>query len=168
MASISDATKIRGNRLWQRLQEIYGARLAESYGTTIPEPWLQALALRTEQDIRRALQAVRYRHASHPPTLGEFEALLKPPAEPIAERGRSQFELMNEYVARTYGHRMSAMQLCSRRNFHVRPTSIVTAEGRPSTAYELLGCTVPADPVDPVTYPAIEVSAVAAGLRIAA
>lgn len=78
----------RATRFWKRLTEWYGVRMTEAYGDTPPADWCRLVDRSSNADMRRALATIRNKHATHPPTLPEFEAALRPPAP--AHRGSNQ------------------------------------------------------------------------------
>lgn len=62
----------RGKRVWLRLIQAYGARMAESYGEDMPKPWSDAVEDLTDEQIAYGLRAVIGVSPVHPPTLGQF------------------------------------------------------------------------------------------------
>jgi hypothetical protein len=53
----------------------YGARFAEQYGAAPPPDWCAIVDGTTNQSMTRALAEIKMRHAIHPPTLPEFDAI---------------------------------------------------------------------------------------------
>lgn len=68
----------RARRLWDRLRSWYGTRLTEQYGDEPPADWRRLVDHTDNDAVREALEVIRKRHATHPPTLPEFEAALRP------------------------------------------------------------------------------------------
>lgn len=66
----------RASRVWTRLTQCYGARLADSYGPTCPPDWCEVIDRTDDERISQALMTVRRDHLHHPPTLGEFESAI--------------------------------------------------------------------------------------------
>jgi len=78
MTTHSAEVSPRAVKLWARLSEWYGTRLVETYGPVPPRDWCRLVDRSNNGDIKRALATIRLKHPSHPPTLPEFEAALKP------------------------------------------------------------------------------------------
>lgn len=91
----------RALHLWARLTQWYGQRLADQYGPEPPRDWCDAVDHASNDDIRRALSECRSKHVSHPPTLPEFAALLKPRHLGTARREESLQERITAYAIRT-------------------------------------------------------------------
>jgi hypothetical protein len=89
----------RANRIWLKLTECYGARLAENYGKTPPESWTQAIDELTDSQLTFGIRQVSRESPLHPPTLGQFvQACLAMPVaqhKPVA----TLQEQLCEYVA---------------------------------------------------------------------
>ena len=62
----------RAKRVWQRLIQAYGSRVAESYGAEVPQPWCDAVEDFTDEQITYGLRHVIRESIVHPPTLGQF------------------------------------------------------------------------------------------------
>lgn len=62
----------RGKRVWLRLIQAYGSRMAESYGDEMPRPWTDAVEALTDEQISYGLKAIIGQTPVHPPTLGQF------------------------------------------------------------------------------------------------
>jgi hypothetical protein len=90
----------RALRLWQRLSEWYGSRFVQSYGEIPPRDWANLADRSSDDDLIRALAALKQRHPSHPPTLMEFEVLLRKPKRP-EEQPPSVQDLLTKHVFRT-------------------------------------------------------------------
>jgi hypothetical protein len=62
----------RGDRVWDRLIQSYGTRVAEAYGADMPKPWQDAIDDLTDEQIAYGIRAVIGITPIHPPTLGQF------------------------------------------------------------------------------------------------
>ena len=67
---------VRVQKLWRRLAQTYGARLADQYGPTCPQEWCEVINRTDDERLEQALIAVRREHLQFPPTLGQFEAAI--------------------------------------------------------------------------------------------
>lgn len=68
------STSKRADRVWKRLVESYGSRVAENYGREIPKPWIDAIEDLTDDQIVYGLRKVLRDTPIHPPSLGQFVA----------------------------------------------------------------------------------------------
>lgn len=68
----------RAKRVWQRFMEWYGARFADQYGEIPSADWCQAIDEATNDEVKLALSKSRMQYLQYPPTLPQFEQLLKP------------------------------------------------------------------------------------------
>ena len=66
----------RHRKLWKRLVQNYGTRMTEQYGTQPPEDWCDVIDRVSDEQLDRAMVAIRRQHLKFPPTLGEFEAAI--------------------------------------------------------------------------------------------
>lgn len=66
------------DRLWQRLQEIYGHQLNSQFGVTIPESWERLLTGLSPDQIKNGLEALATRTETWPPNAQEFRQLCLP------------------------------------------------------------------------------------------
>ena len=64
----------RAERVWLRLIQAYGSRVAESYGPTMPKIWTDAVEELSDDQIVYGLRKVVRDTPIHPPTLGQFVA----------------------------------------------------------------------------------------------
>lgn len=62
----------RADKVWVRLIEMYGSRLAENYGRDVPRPWIDAVEELSDEQIAFGLKAVMRESPVHPPSLGQF------------------------------------------------------------------------------------------------
>lgn len=89
----------RGKRLWLRLIQVYGARMAESYGDDIPKPWAEAIEDITEEQIAYGLRNIIKITPIHPPTLGQFvQACVNMPISQLKPVATLQEQIV-EYAA---------------------------------------------------------------------
>jgi len=121
----------RAKRVWQRLEEWYGARLLESYGKDMPHDWSRLVDSTDNDTVKRGLAIIRSRYFDHPPTFPQFEQALRPAA--MVNQGPSPGDILCAFVMKTYGSRLTAKQ--------IRETW--TYFGTP--AGEITGVIVPAD-----------------------
>ena len=63
----------RADRVWDRLIQSYGTRVAEAYGANMPKPWVDAVDDFSDEQIAYGLKAVTRASPIHPPTLGQFQ-----------------------------------------------------------------------------------------------
>lgn len=143
LVSTSDASR-RVLRVWKRLGDWYGVRLADAYGKTPPQDWCELIDSLDIATIKRALSIVRSEHLHHPPTLGEFEAAAKPPApRATAPSGPSVTARLTEYVLAHYP--LTAQQIRQPWTWLSRQSTVLV-RGQPQLAVEIVGVVVPADP----------------------
>jgi len=62
----------RADRIWLKLTECYGVRLAENYGNEMPASWIEAIWDLADDQIAYGLRVVRRESPIHPPPLGQF------------------------------------------------------------------------------------------------
>lgn len=92
----------RAAKVWQRLTQWYGARLADTYGPVCPPDWCEVVDRTDDHRIETALATIKREHLHHPPTLGEFEAAI--PRRKVGE-AKSPASILVE-------HALRARQLC--------------------------------------------------------
>lgn len=61
-------------RIWLRLIQAYGSRVADSYGENMPASWADAVEDFTDQEIDYGIRKCVRDTPIHPPTLGQFIA----------------------------------------------------------------------------------------------
>ena len=66
------------DRLWERMQEIYGHQLNSQYGATIPESWERLLMGVSPDQIKNGLERLATRTDTWPPNAVEFRQLCLP------------------------------------------------------------------------------------------
>src|SRR5690606_34233952 len=66
----------RASRIWERLGQWYGSRLADAYGPTPPEDWAELIDRTDDERLEDALVSVRRESPVFPPTLGQLEAAI--------------------------------------------------------------------------------------------
>jgi hypothetical protein len=89
----------RPERVWLRLVQAYGSRVAESYGPTVPKPWADAIDEATDDQIAYALRKVVRDTPIHPPTLGQFVAACADMPQSHTDSGPSIQALLCAYAA---------------------------------------------------------------------
>jgi hypothetical protein len=72
----------RASRTWEKLGQWYGSRLADNYGPTPPDDWIELIDRTDDERLNTALALVRSQTPIHPPTLGQLESSL-PKREPV-------------------------------------------------------------------------------------
>lgn len=143
----------RVTRVWDRLRQWYGARLAEQYGDEPPADWCEAVNLANDAAIKLALRGIREKHVQHPPTLPEFEALLRRGAAASARAHSADLRAqLVEHVNRT--RRLSDRQRAQPWNWVVRWFDDPKPSDPTRKGVEFLGVIVPQCPRDPEQYPA--------------
>jgi len=85
----------RADRVWDRLIQFYGTRVAEMFGPDVPEPWIEAIEDLTDEQIIYGLKAVLRESPDHPPALGRFQqSCANMPLQQRKEEGTLQEQLM--------------------------------------------------------------------------
>lgn len=142
----------RASRVWERLRQWYGARLAEQYGDEPPADWCEAVNTATDDVIKLALRGVREKHVAHPPTLPEFETLLRKGAAVRSTAHSVDYRLlMVEHAIRFC--RLSDAQRASPWNWIVRWFDDPKPNEPGRKGAEILGVIIPQCPKDPEGYP---------------
>lgn len=100
----------RAARVWRRLTEWYGSRLAEQFGEDPPSDWCEIVDRADNETVKVGLARIRAQYAVHPPTLPQFEAAMKP-SRPMALDGPSIAQRLAEHAMRTLGTRLTAGQI---------------------------------------------------------
>lgn len=95
-------TSKRADRVWKRLVESYGSRVAENYGRDVPKPWIDAVDDLTDEQIVYGLRKVMRESPIHPPALGQFVAACIDMPQPQTNKGPNLQEQLSEYVMRKY------------------------------------------------------------------
>lgn len=90
------AASARCKRVWKRFAGYYGARFVDSYGPTPPEDWQKLIDRAEGKRLSAAMERCRQEHIHHPPTLPEFELLLKRVSR--AEASRDPAAELTEYL----------------------------------------------------------------------
>lgn len=97
----------RAKRVWQRMREWYGVRVVDSFGETPPEDWCRVIDAADNSMVQRGLQLMRQRHLQHPPSLPQFEQLIRPPAG--GKPAVSEADQLCAYVVKS--RKLTALQL---------------------------------------------------------
>lgn len=143
----------RATRVWERLRQWYGARLAEQYGDEPPADWCEAVNTSTDDAIKLALRGVREKHVAHPPTLPEFEALLRKGAAARNTSHSADFRAALVLHA-TSTRRLSDEQKALPWNWIVRWFDDPKPQDPARKGAEIIGVIIPQCPKDPGRYPA--------------
>src|ERR1700740_2908018 len=64
-------------RFWEAMRARFGKRWLDEFGNEPSAPWVQLLNKHTPSHLRDALELMAEQKFQHPPTLPQFEALLK-------------------------------------------------------------------------------------------
>lgn len=104
----------RAERVWKRLAEWYGARLADQYGPTPPPDWQAVINGADEDRLEQGLIAVRRMSPAYPPTLGQLESAI-PPKRAKSEKSIPQ--MLADHVVETRGHQLCVHQLSKPWNY---------------------------------------------------
>jgi hypothetical protein len=94
-------TDNRSERVWLRLVQAYGSRVADSYGPKMPKPWADAVDDLTDEQIAYGLRKVIRDTPIHPPTLGQFVAACADMPLAQADQGASIQAQLCAYVMLT-------------------------------------------------------------------
>lgn len=105
------ATDKRAQRIWLRLIQAYGSRVAESYGEDMPRPWSDAVADLTDEQVAYGLRKVTRDTPIHPPTLGQFVACCIDMPQVAKNDGPTIQERLSEYVMIQMFSRMHPRQV---------------------------------------------------------
>ena len=95
------ATDKRAQRVWLRLIQAYGSRVAESYGEEMPRPWADAVEDLSDDQIAYGLRKVVRDTPIHPPTLGQFVAACVDMPQAHTDQGPSIQSQLCAYVMMT-------------------------------------------------------------------
>lgn len=90
----------RAKRVWERLMNWYGTRLAEQYGAVPTSDWCSVVDESDNDTVVKVLAQIREKHTTHPPTFPEFELLFRR-AKSHAVQGPSLASSLSDYVLRT-------------------------------------------------------------------
>ncbi len=101
----------RAKRVWQRLIEWYGTRLAEQYGETPPADWSEVVDNADNEAVKRALTVIRSKYVAHPPTFPQFAEAMAPVRKANGPRQPTVQDRLCEYVMRTIGTRLTPTQM---------------------------------------------------------
>lgn len=71
-AAKKSRSQARADRVWDRLIQSYGTRVAESFGVDVPDPWIAAIEDLSDEQIMYGLKAILRESPDHPPALGRF------------------------------------------------------------------------------------------------
>ncbi len=112
----------RASKVWAKLGEWYGSRLADNYGPTPPEDWCEIIDRTDDESLHSALLSVRRASPIHPPTLGQLEDAI--PKRESGKAGPSKPERLATLMLR---NDLCKHQLFSRWNYF-----------GPMTTFELL------------------------------
>jgi hypothetical protein len=100
----------REKRVWERLIQSYGSRVAEAYGPEMPKPWSDAIADLTDEQIAYGLRKVNRDTPIYPPTLGQFVAACIDMPSAAIITGPSVQSILSAYAVLTVGARLHLMQ----------------------------------------------------------
>lgn len=103
----------RASRIWERLGQWYGSRLADAYGPTPPEDWAELIDRTDDERLEIGLVAVRRATPVFPPTLGQLEAAI-PKRESLAPNAPSRAQMAADAMMAKYGKELCKHQLAGR------------------------------------------------------
>jgi hypothetical protein len=89
--------------------EWYGARVAEQYGVEPPIDWCRAIDSADDTTVQRGLSLIKSRYLDHPPTLPQFEQVMRP--QEGVKRGPTEVDQLCAYVMKTHGRTLTPMQI---------------------------------------------------------
>lgn len=89
--------------------EWYGARVAEQYGESPPIDWCKVIDGVDDTTVQRGLSLIKSRYLDHPPTLPQFEQVMRP--QESGTRGPSEADRLCAYVMKTRGVTLTALQI---------------------------------------------------------
>lgn len=89
----------RADRIWMRLIQAYGSRVADSYGEDMPSSWVDAVEDLADQQIDYGMRKVVRDTPIHPPTLGQFVAACIDMPQVQTDRGPTIQEQLCAYAA---------------------------------------------------------------------
>lgn len=112
----------RSRRVWQRLTEWYGTRMVEQYGEVPPSDWCEVVDDSDNESVRRGLAHIRVRFPQHPPTLPQFEQVMRPVQ---VSRGPTVADRLCEHVMREHGGSLTPTQIRSPWTYLGAPEGII-------------------------------------------
>lgn len=123
----------RADRVWDRLIQSYGTRVAEMYGLEMPKPWVDAVDDLSDEQIAYGLKAVVRESPIHPPALGQFVQCCV--NMPVAQRndGPSIQAQLCEYAALRLQHLIRKEATPAERWTYSRPWTYCYREWRDET-----------------------------------
>lgn len=98
----------RAAKVWDRLRQWYGARLAEQYGDVPPPDWCDVVDRTDDERLDAALSHVRHQTPVHPPTLGQLEDAI--PKRDTGNHGPSKPQRLSDLMFREHGAAMCRHQ----------------------------------------------------------
>ena len=105
------STSKRADRVWKRLIEAYGSRVAENYGKEIPKSWIDAIEDLSDEQVTYGLRKVIRESPIHPPALGQLVAACVDMPQPSTDkRGPSIQEQLCAYVTLALFSRLNPKQ----------------------------------------------------------
>lgn len=106
----------RASRIWERLGQWYGSRLADAYGPTPPEDWAELIDRTDDERLEDALVSVRRESPVFPPTLGQLEAAI-PKRQHASGREPSKAQQIADLMLKKHGREMCVHQLAQPWNY---------------------------------------------------
>lgn len=118
----------RADRVWDRLIQSYGTRVAEMYGVDMPKPWVDMVDDLSDEQVAYGLKAILRQSPIHPPALGEFlQCCVNMPVAQRSEGPSIQAQLC-EYAALRLKHLIRKDAPPSERSQYSRPWVYVYRE----------------------------------------
>jgi hypothetical protein len=127
---------------WKRFCGWYGADAIErKFGLQAPDDWRDSIDSVNEKTLESAMTQIRQRFPTWPPSLPEFEQIVRDLRKSADNRGPTTLELLTDYVLRTKS--LSKNQASS-------PwTYIGTGNARTGEGFAITGVVIPADGSNP-------------------
>lgn len=100
----------RASRVWERLIQSYGTRVAETYGAEMPKPWIDAIEDLTDQQIAYGIKAITRVTPAHPPTLGQFQECCRSMPVAKADSGPTIQEQLCAYATLQLFYRLKPIE----------------------------------------------------------
>jgi hypothetical protein len=126
----------RALKIWARLGQWYGSRLAESYGPTPPEDWAELIDRTDDDRLDSALLAVRRETPIHPPTLGQLENAL-PKKQVVASGAPTKVQQLAELMLRKHNKDLCRHQFAKPWTYFGPPVEFPIPNTKPALSVTL-------------------------------
>lgn len=134
----------RAKRVWARLGEWYGTKLADQYGPFPPKDWCDLVDDADNEQIKIGLNRIRGEYLAWPPTLPQFADAIKP-VERARDTGPTVLDRLIEFVVANRA--LTRTQLRTPWTFLGREFDAPGPDGkmRRNHGVDVIGVVVPAD-----------------------